>query len=78
MKHLLKEATDLNSQLNKSEERAAQLKQDMTLKRALMGSKRKGVDNIDKYTGSFAENHNFTERTHTKKKLEDKFARRQC
>ena len=41
MKHLLKEATDLNSQLKKSEERAAQLKQDMTLKRALMGSKRK-------------------------------------
>ena len=47
MKHLLKEATSgkaaLNSQLKKSEERAAQLKRNVARKQALMRGKRKEV-----------------------------------
>ena len=78
MNHLLNEATDgkaaLNSQLKKSDERASQLKQDMTLKRALMGGKSKeGVDNIDKNTGRSAENHSFTMRNTHKGNTQGQF-----
>ena len=85
MEHLKKDATDwkadVNSQLKKSEERAAQLKQDSTLNRALMRGKRRELTTFDVNTNEMrceCQMRNSTERnTQTEEKLEDKFERKQ-
>ena len=71
MKHLLKEATDckaaLNSQLKQSEERATQLKQDTTLKRALEQREEDEVDNVDKYQKAKIESRDRESQLHDEK-----------